>query len=247
MTTITASLKKANFGTDGPTIVRNLFLLSLLSALGIVAAYFIKTPILFWIIFIQSVLSSATFALTGIWMLYSSWVFKPYYLSGLIDDLELKGDEVILDMGCGRGIFLCKAAKHITTGRVYGIDLWLSRDQSNNSEEATWNNAEALGVRDRIDLQTADMCDIPFADDKFDVIISNLAIHNIPTEEGRTLALQEMLRTLRPGGRFAISDILQGKQYAKFFAMQENVEFEISKPYYRACPPVTVITGTKTK
>ena len=248
MTTIASTLKKASFGTDTPSAIRNLFLTGICTALAAYVVYLtIPKTILYWFLLIDFILTSAALIGTALWMVYSSWIFKPLHLDNLIRELELKGNEAILDIGCGRGLFLCAAAKKITTGRVYGIDLWISKDQSNNSENATRNNAEALGIQDRIDLQTADMCDIPYADDKFDVIISNLAIHNIASREGRELALQELLRTLKPNGTFIISDILKVKQYAKFFESQENVKFEISTPYYQACPPVTVIRGKKTK
>ena len=97
----------------------------------------------------------------------------------LLDQLELRGDERILDLGCGRGAVLLMAAQHLTTGRAVGVDLWRRVDQSGNSEEATRRNAAAEGVADRVELHTADMTALPFADGSFDVVVSSLAIHNI--------------------------------------------------------------------
>jgi SAM-dependent methyltransferase len=54
----------------------------------------------------------------------------------LLDRLGLRGDERILDLGCGRGAVLLLAAQHLTTGRAVGVDLWRSADQSGNSTEA---------------------------------------------------------------------------------------------------------------
>lgn len=247
MTTLVATLKKTNFGTDAPGALRSLLIMGFVFLLASGLSTYIMHKIFFWIVLIQTLSASVTFFATAFWMIYSSWIFKPKHLAKLVEELNIQGSEEILDMGCGRGMFLCEAAKWITTGHVYGIDLWMSRDQSNNHENATWQNIHALELQDRVNLQTADMCAIPFADDKFDIIISNLAIHNISSEQGRTKALQELLRVLKPGGKFVISDIFQAKQYAKFFAMQENVEFEISNPIRYACPPVTVIRGCKTK
>jgi len=51
----------------------------------------------------------------------------------LLDQLNLHGDERIVDLGCGRGAVLLMAAKRLTTGRAVGIDLWRSADQSGNS------------------------------------------------------------------------------------------------------------------
>src|SRR6516165_4746703 len=59
----------------------------------------------------------------------------------LLDKLGLRGDERILDLGCGRGAVLLLAAQRLTTGRAVGVDLWRSRDQSGNAAEATRRNA----------------------------------------------------------------------------------------------------------
>jgi ubiquinone/menaquinone biosynthesis C-methylase UbiE len=125
----------------------------------------------------------------------------------LLDKLNLRGDERILDLGCGRGAVLLLAAQRLTTGRAVGIDLWRSADQSGNSAEATRRNAIAEGVADRIELQTGDMTALPFEDNSFDVVVSSLAIHNIRGRAGREKAVDEAVRVLRPGGRLLIADI----------------------------------------
>src|SRR6185503_3443907 len=109
--------------------------------------------------------------------------------AGFLDGLRLRGDERILDLGCGRGAVLLMAAQHLTTGRAVGVDLWRSVDQSGNSIEATRRNAIAEGVADRVELHTGDMKALPFGDDEFDLIVSSLAIHNIPRSAGREKAI----------------------------------------------------------
>ena len=103
----------------------------------------------------------------------------------LLDTLNLRGDERILDMGCGRGAVLLMAAQHLTTGSAVGVDLWRSADQSGNSPEATRRNAIAEGVADRVEVHTGDMTALPFTDGSFDVVVSSLAIHNIRGRAGR--------------------------------------------------------------
>src|ERR1035438_5167674 len=61
----------------------------------------------------------------------------------LIDGLALRGDETVLDVGCGRGLLLTSAARRLTTGKAIGIDLWQSDDLSGNRPEATLANAQA--------------------------------------------------------------------------------------------------------
>jgi SAM-dependent methyltransferase len=125
----------------------------------------------------------------------------------LLDSLGLRGDERLLDLGCGRGAVLLLAAQHLSTGRAVGVDLWRNADQSGNSAEATRRNAIAEGVEDRVELHTGDMAALPFADDSFDVVVSSLAIHNIRGNAGREKAIGEAVRVLRPGGRLMIADI----------------------------------------
>ena len=125
----------------------------------------------------------------------------------LLDTLNLRGDERVLDLGCGRGAVLLMAAQHLTTGRAVGVDLWRTVDQSGNSAEATQRNAVAEGVADRVELHTADMTALPFEDNSFDVVLSSLAIHNISGRAGREKAISEAVRVLRPGGRLMIFDV----------------------------------------
>jgi SAM-dependent methyltransferase len=132
-----------------------------------------------------------------------------------LDRLALRGDERLLDLGCGRGAVLIAAARRLPAGRAVGIDLWRSRDQSGNNIEVTRANARAAGVVDRVELQTADMTELPFPDASFDVVLSALALHNIPTGEGRERAVDEAMRVLRPGGRLLLADFRHASDYRR--------------------------------
>jgi ubiquinone/menaquinone biosynthesis C-methylase UbiE len=123
-----------------------------------------------------------------------------------LDRASLKGNEQLLDLGCGRGTVLVEAARRLPTGRAVGADLWSGKDQSGNSPEATLANAAAAGVADRVEVHTADMTALPFADGCFDVVTSALAIHNIRSPEGRYRALDEAMRVLRPDGQLLVAD-----------------------------------------
>ncbi len=131
----------------------------------------------------------------------------------ILDELGLQGDETVLDLGCGRGAVLLAAAKRLPRGRALGVDLWRA-DQTENSQQATLSNAELENVADRIEVHTADMTALPLADESVDAIVSSLAIHNIPSPEGRRKALDEAIRVLRPGGRLAIADLWETSRHA---------------------------------
>jgi ubiquinone/menaquinone biosynthesis C-methylase UbiE len=133
----------------------------------------------------------------------------------ILDQLHLRGDERVLDVGCGRGAVLTAVARRLQTGRITGIDLWSTQDQSGNAREVTLANAAAEGVADRIEIETGDMRALPYADGTFDLVVSSLAIHNIHRTANRTKAITEAWRVLKPGGRLAIADIRATALYAR--------------------------------
>ena len=125
----------------------------------------------------------------------------------ILDRLRLRGDEEVLDMGCGRGAVLTAVARRLTTGRVTGIDIWSTKDQSGNAKSVTLRNASLEGVGNRVRIDTGDMRALPYPDGAFDLVVSSLAIHNIRSNADRKRAIVEGYRVLKPGGRMVIADI----------------------------------------
>jgi arsenite methyltransferase len=158
-------------------------------------------------------MSAAGIAASAALYVYATRAGKFVVWDRLLDDLRLRGDETLLDLGCGRGAVLLAAAKRLPRGRAIGVDLWRA-DQTDNSPQATLANAALENVADRVEVHTADMTALPFADASVDVIVSSLAIHNIPTREGRRRALSEAVRVLRPGGRLVIADLWETRRHA---------------------------------
>jgi SAM-dependent methyltransferase len=148
-------------------------------------------------------------------MLWSSLWGKKRVCDRLVAALALSGDERVLDAGCGRGLALIGCAKKLTTGTAIGVDLWAAKDLSNNNPQATLANAIAEGVASRVMVKTGDITKLPFADASFDAIISMTVLHNIPSRDARDLALRELVRVLKPGGRIALFDILHTSRYAE--------------------------------
>jgi arsenite methyltransferase len=168
----------------------------------------------------------------------------------LLDKLGLQGDERILDLGCGRGAVLLLAAQHLTTGQAVGVDLWRRVDQSGNCAEATWRNAVAEGVADRVELHTADMTALPFEDNSFDVVVSSLAIHNLRGRVGRAKAVEEAVRVLRPGGRLLIADLRGTRQHEAHLArigMSDVGRHHLGWRFWWGGPwaPTRLVTATK--
>jgi len=80
------------------------------------------------------------------------------------------------------------------------------------------SNARIEGVADRVDVETADMRKLPFADASIDVVVSCAAIHNLEAPQDRATTIGEIARVLKPGGRALIDDIRHFNQYRSEFA-----------------------------
>ena len=157
--------------------------------------------------------NSAFFLANAASFLYTTRRGKFLEWEGILDRLRLRGDERVLDMGCGRGAVLTAVARRLTTGRVTGIDIWSTHDQSGNARDVTVRNASLEGVGDRVTIETGDMRALPFSDATFDLVVSSLAIHNIRSNVDRRRAVAEGFRVLKPGGRMVIADIRATRVY----------------------------------
>jgi arsenite methyltransferase len=158
-------------------------------------------------------------------MMWSSRYGKLRRREALLDRLDWRGQEQVLDIGCGRGLMTVAAARRVPHGHVTGIDIWQSEDLSGNGPDAVAINAQREGVAARIETRTADMRELPFADATMDTVVSSAAIHNIYQAEGRDRALDEIARVLKPGGRLLIDDIRHVPHYA---ARLRAAGFELS-------------------
>jgi arsenite methyltransferase len=211
---------RANYGLDAPDVVRNLALVAV-AGFGIFAS--IAGGIWPGHIALGAgvVLEIGPMALCigllcagmAAYMVWSSTFGKVREREKLLDFVALKGDERVLDVGCGRGLMLIGAAKRLRSGSAVGVDIWQSEDLSGNRPEATLENARHEGVEDRVRVETADMRVLPFPDASFDAIVSKAAVHNLYQRADRAKALAEMARVLAPGGRLLIDDIRHLREY----------------------------------
>jgi SAM-dependent methyltransferase len=211
---------RENYGIDAPTVVRNLagiglLLLIVSAATALLLRLRIVALSQLTLILRNNGLSIGIVCLImAFWMIASSKWLKQRVARALLDSRAWRGDENVLDIGCGRGLVAVAAARRVPNGKVTGVDIWQEVDLGGNSPEAIRANAEAAEVGGRLSVDTGDARSLPYPDASFDVVASMTAIHNIPGAEGRRAAIAEAWRVTRPGGQILIFDIRHARTYA---------------------------------
>jgi arsenite methyltransferase len=246
MVLIRADNARASYGIDAPGVVRSLAMgggVGLAATVAVLRAMPpgpLRRAVLAWTTF-----SGASSLVTAAYMLWGSKVGKLREAERLLDLLELRGDEQVLDVGCGRGLLLVRAARRLNGGRVTGVDLWRAEDLTGNTREAALANARAEGVTERIAVLDGDARALPMPDASFDAVVSSLVLHNITHSPDRRHALGEIVRVLRPGGRVALIDIRHTREYAHELASAGICDVSRSRPHLSIYPPVRVVIGCK--
>ena len=171
-----------NYGLDAPLAVRNMLIVA---ALGIISL--ITRLLGVWsrqdlIAVIARPLISAGLGCgaMALWMIYDSKIGKVRERETYLDKINWDGNERVLDVGCGLGLFLIGAAKRLSTGRAVGIDKWQQEDLSGNNAAGTLRNAMIEGVADKVEVHTGDARKLPFDDASFNVVLSSMALSSVP-------------------------------------------------------------------
>ncbi|MDQ3908588.1 MAG: methyltransferase domain-containing protein [Acidobacteriota bacterium] len=248
MTQTPTDLKRADYGIDAPGVqLRFLIIGASCVAAGVVLILVGRARHVGFARSVAAPLLSigVTFLLTAGVMFWGSRVGKLRLRDKVIDKLNLRGDERVLDVGCGHGLMLCAAAKRLGSGRAVGVDIWQKEDQAGNSPDATLANARAEGVADRVEIRDGDARSLPFPDATFDAAVSSWALHNIYDETDRARAVREIARVVKPGGRLAIIDIRHAADYARTLEECGMEGVRLHAPSFIFLIPSRLLTATK--
>ncbi len=240
-----AATPKPDYGIDAPGIIRNFLIIGIgFPLLALILPTLTIGPVT--VDLMPMALSiGVVFVFLAIAMLVYAKIGKFHHRDRMLASINWTGNEQVLDVGTGRGLLLVGAAKKLTTGRATGIDIWSKRDLSGNSPERTLRILEIEGVRDRAEIRNDDATKMSFPNASFDVVLSNLCIHNIPSREGRDQACREILRVLKPGGRAIISDFKNTANYARVFQAGGATVSRGSPDFLHTFPPLRIVEATK--
>lgn len=239
-------MRKVNYGIDAPKVIRNLILTGILL---LILFFLLSLDFFSFINFLKP-----SFISTGICLIIAGLLMVSYSKYGkfrhrdrILKLHQWKGDENVLDVGTGLGLLMIGVAKKLNTGKSYGIDIFNSYDLSDNTIEQTKANIDLENVADKTVIISENILKSHFNDNFFDVIISNLCLHNLYKLEERKKACQEISRILKPGGEAIISDFKHTSEYKKEF---EKLGMNVKKEgtyYFDTFPPLTIIKATKQK
>jgi arsenite methyltransferase len=237
--------KKINYGIDAPKVIRNLFLIGLLL---LCVSFFLDQnsfPPISTFLNKSSLFPGITFIITGLLMITYAKFGKFKHRDRILNLHDWKGNEQVLDVGTGLGLLMIGVAKKLTTGKSVGIDIFNTYDLSNNSIEQTKVNVELENVENRVEILKENILKTTFKDNSFDVILSNLCLHNLYKIEERKKGCIEIYRILKPNGKVIISDFKHTNDYIKTF---KELGMEVKNEgthFFDTFPPLTILVATK--
>ena len=160
---------------------------------------------------------AALFLFVSLYFAYARYLFSPQggnvqdRVRGLVlSNLDWNGEGQILDIGCGSASLTIALAKKYKGTRVVGIDYW--GKQWEFSKKVCEKNAEIEGVAERVTFQKASAAALPFDDDSFDALVSNLVFHEVSGVKDKKEPLREALRVVKKGGPFVFQDLFLWKR-----------------------------------
>jgi SAM-dependent methyltransferase len=176
---------------------------------------------------------------------WSSRLGKPREMAKIVYDIPWGGEEVVLDLGCGRGLATVLAARHLAEGYVAGVDTWSKARISGNDPHSVLANADGEGVGSRVSAVKGNSRWLPFADSAFDVVLSGVAIHHLVPRTQREGLFAELSRVLKDGGRVGILDAGNGMEYKALLEGAGLRDVRMQRLRFSGFPPFHVVVGRK--
>jgi SAM-dependent methyltransferase len=180
---------------------------------GLVSLIFMGLAIIFPFLIAVAVL----FLSVSLYFAYARYLFSPrggnvqdQVRELVLSNLDWNGEGRILDIGCGSAALTIAIANKYEGAQVVGIDYW--GEQWEYSKKVCEENAKIEGVAKRVAFQKASAAALPFDDDSFDAVVSNLVFHEVSNVKDKKDLIREALRVTRKGGKFVFQDLFFWKR-----------------------------------
>lgn len=141
--------------------------------------------------------------------------------TGIPEDKNIE----ILDAGCGLGFLCWVAASYFPNARITGVDTFTDGSLKNSSIEQAYSNMRILGINNRVDFLNRNLLDPLGQDNRYDLAVSSLVLHNIGKRAGT--ALKNIHTSLKSDGYFLNGDIQIGGSVKNYFSGIFKQEFKI--------------------
>lgn len=176
---------------------------------------------------------------------WSSRLGKPREMAKVIESLPWGGGEVVLDLGCGRGMGAVLAAKKLDSGYGVGVDVWSKDRLTGNGPQSFLANATGEEVSSRLSPVKGSSVQLPIADSTVDVIISGVAVHHMAPRKEREAIFSEIARVLKEGGRVGILDAGNGDEYSRLLEKTGLRDIQFRKMRFSGFPPFHIVMARK--
>ncbi|QQG49306.1 MAG: methyltransferase domain-containing protein [archaeon] len=237
---------KPDYGTDDPVTIFSLLAAGILVAASGFSVQFLRStlgPLWVFMLSLLLLLAGLIFIGFGAGLYLGRKAWKPREVARLAATISWGGNEVVLDIGSGRGMFANTVAARLKDGLVVSLDRWRPTEVTGNSPASLLANARICGTESKISLVMGEPTHLPFKDRAFDAVVSGMALHRLKGSLEMRKASVQVIRVLKDGGRVALLIAGNSSVFEEITEEGRLKEAKVSRLRLGLLPPAHSIEG----